>query len=206
MSRPKGDTYYNKVAKNYDKRRKNQEWWGVEQEEMKSLLETLPKGLSVVDIPFGTGRFLEYYKEREYSVSGLDSSLHMINAARDSNGALMDGVDVKTGDAAELPFKDGSFDLLVSTRFLHDIVTFRHAKTILGEFSRVTKKYAIIQLGESTGEGRMPDDDETMRGALSPAGVDKLLKEHGFVAKDRRFVKENKNEDSKIHHILCEKA
>ncbi|MDB0073962.1 hypothetical protein N9F00_05235 [Planktomarina temperata] len=30
--RPKGDTYYKDIASNYEKKRKKQAWWHVEQE------------------------------------------------------------------------------------------------------------------------------------------------------------------------------
>ena len=49
------------------------------------------------------------------------------------------------GDATKLPYKAQSFDLLVCFRFLPWIVSFGDLKIILNEFSRVCKKYAIIE-------------------------------------------------------------
>ncbi|PCD75929.1 class I SAM-dependent methyltransferase, partial [Pseudothioclava arenosa] len=107
---PKGDTYYNKRARNYEARRLKQEWWHVEQDEMKSLLETLPRGLKVVDIPFGTGRFVPFYDELGYQVHGLDASGDMLVAARESLGALYEKCSCTIGSAADLPYEDGAFD------------------------------------------------------------------------------------------------
>lgn len=202
---PKGDTYYKGRAQNYEKRRLKQGWWHVEQREMKSLLESLPRGLKVVDIPFGTGRFVPYYDELGYKISGLDASADMIGAAKELLGPLYDKCACTVGDAMDLPYKDGAFDLVVSTRFLRDIVTFGMAKTMLSEMARVTSKYAIIQLGNDFKGGRMPEDDEVMGGNLSKAGIDKLLKGYGLKVMDRRLVL-SEPEVGELYHILCEKT
>lgn len=203
MQRPKGDTYYNERADNYEKRRKKQGWWHVEQEHMQALLDMLPRGLSVVDIPFGTGRFVPYYAERGYKISGLDSSGHMIDAARRALGNLFDDCHCSIGDAARLPFEDEKFDLLVSTRFLRDIVTFDVAKRALAEFSRVTKKYAIIQLGQNAHGDTPLTDADVMAGKMSEEKVTRLLADNKFQIMERRLVKDD--EEGLIHHILCEK-
>lgn len=201
---PKGDSYYKGRAQNYNKKRLKQEWWHVEQKEMEELLASLPRNLSVVDIPFGTGRFVPFYDKFGYTISGLDSSSAMIEAARASLGALYDKCSCTVGDAMDLPYKDGAFDLVVSTRFLRDIVTFGMAKKMLAEMARVTSKYAIIQLGNDFKTGRTPNDDEVMGGCFSKAGIDKLLKDNGLKAMERRLVL-SEPEIGEIYHILCEK-
>lgn len=203
----KGDTYYGKVAQNYETRRRKQSWWGVEQDEMQSLLTNLPEGLSVLDVPFGTGRFVPFYKKRGYKVTGLDASHEMIEQAKELLGEAFDGVETNTGSAMDLPFKDGSFDLMVSTRFLRDIITYRDARAALMEFGRVTRRYAIIQLGNSIdGTSAVVADDEPMGSRLSAAAVDDLLAVSGFRVLDRRRVKHDPDENSEIHHVLCEKV
>ncbi len=205
-TKPKGDIYYNKRAETYDKRRVKQPWWHVEQAEMKSLLESLPRDLKVVDVPFGTGRFVPFYDELGYNISGLDSSGHMISAAQTALGPLFAKCRCVVGDAAHLPFETGEFDLVVSTRFLRDIVTFGPAKAMLAEFARVTSKYAIIQLGQAGGTATIPADDEVMGGRLNKHGIDKLLKSCGLKAIDRRLVKPDEEGQGDIFHILCEKV
>ncbi len=200
----KGDSYYKGRAQNYNKKRLKQEWWHVEQKEMESLLETLPRNLSVVDIPFGTGRFVPFYDKFGYKIAGLDASADMITAAREALGALYDKCSCTVGDAMDLPYKDGAFDLVVSTRFLRDIVSFGMAKQMLSEMARVTSKYAIIQLGNDFKTGRTPDDDEVMGGNFSKAGITTLLKDHGLKVTDRRLVL-SEPEIGEIYHVLCEK-
>ena len=205
LKKPKGDSYYNNRAANYDKRRSRQEWWHVEQREMKSLLDGLPQDMNVVDIPFGTGRFVPYYDELSHTVFGLDASNEMLAAAKKSLGVLFDKCTCVTGTAAKLPFADGQFDLLVSTRFLRDIVVFADAQAMLAEFARVTSKYAIIQLGEHPDTHRRPDDNEVMGSVMSRTAVTRMLSGVGLKVIDRRLVKTN-DDGGEIYHILCEKS
>jgi len=202
----KGDSYYGKVAANYEKRRSKQGWWQVEQKEMKALLDSLPRGLSVVDIPFGTGRFVPYYIERSYEIHGLDASIEMLNTASSLLGEQFKECSVLTGSAMELPYSDNQFDLVVSTRFLRDIIVSDDAKKTLKEFARITKKYAIIQLGQSTESRSKPIDPGVVLGSrLSEAGNKKLLKDSGFMIVDKRLVKSDPEINSDIFHFLCEK-
>ena len=204
--RPKGDTYYKDIASNYEKKRKKQAWWHVEQEQMAQLLDQLPDGMSVVDIPFGTGRFVPMYRKKGFKISGLDASEDMISTAQKTLGSDFDGIDARVGDAASLPFKDKEFDLLVSTRFLRDIVVFSVAKEILREFARVTKKYAIIQLGHNRKKGFTPHENSPMGGWLSEKELTKLLNGYGFEVVEKRLVLEHNEEGTDIYHILCKMA
>ena len=204
--RPKGDTYYKDIASNYEKKRMKQAWWHVEQEQMAQLLDQLPDGMSVVDIPFGTGRFVPMYRKKGFKIAGLDASEDMILTAQNILGSDFDGIDTRVGDAASLPFKDKEFDLLVSTRFLRDIVTFSVAKEILREFARITKKYAIIQLGHNRKTGFVPDENSPMGGWLSEKDLTKLLNSYGFEVVEKRLVLERDEEESDIYHILCKMA
>ncbi len=203
----KGDSYYGRVAQNYEKRRKKQGWWDVEQDEMKALLETLPKKLSVVDIPFGTGRFVPFYLERGFDVHGLDASDEMLKAASESLGGDFKKCTVSTGSAMELPFSDGQFDLLVSTRFLRDIIVAKDAIAALHEFARVTKKHAIIQLGEHTSpEGAELDPEHVLGSRLSEKANIEMLSKAGFEIVEKRLVKSDPSESSVIYHFLLKKV
>ena len=202
----KGDSYYGRKARNYEVRRTKQAWWHVEQEEMQSLLDNLPRALRVLDVPFGTGRFVEMYLDRGHQVHGLDASEAMIAQAGEILGDTINRCTTKVGSAMELPYEDGEFDLVVSTRFLRDIIVFRDAKKALKEYARVTSKYAIIQLGETTlSKGKTPLANDAMGSNLTEKQIDNLLKASGFKAVERRLVKDDPDENSKIFHILCEK-
>ncbi len=203
--KPKGDRYYDDVAFRYERKRLRQEWWHIEQREMRDLLDGLPRGLKVVDIPFGTGRFVPYYLEFGYKVHGLDASRDMLAAAHRALGEDYAKCTCVTGDAAALPYRKGQFDLLVSTRFLRDIVLFADAKRMLAEMARVTRKFAIIQLGHDPNGHRMPADDEVMGSLMGRAEVDALLAGNGLEVTDRRLVK-TMEDGGEIHHVLCRKV
>lgn len=204
--KPKGDKYYGRVAEIYNQKRQRQKWWHVEHEEMRSLLATLPKGLSVVDIPFGTGRFVPLYHDRGHKISGLEISGHMVAAAQKDLGEQFKGCDVRIGSALDLPFEDDSFDLIVSTRFLSNIITYGEASKALKEFSRVTRKYGIIQLGHNIGKTSKPALDQTMDTIMSKSAVDRMLREFGFKVMERRLVLQGPAEGGEMHHILCQKS
>lgn len=174
---------------------------------MEELLATLPKGLSVVDVPFGTGRFVPDYLENGYSIHGLDVSDEMLKAAENALGDSFANCTVATGSAMDLPYKDGEFDLLVSTRFLRDIIVARDAQKALSEFARVTKKYAVIQLGENTTEaGEAVDPNFVLGSRLSAAGNTTLLAEVGLKIVEKRLVMSDPDNNSTIYHFLCEKG
>jgi ubiquinone/menaquinone biosynthesis C-methylase UbiE len=205
----KGDSYYGNVAANYQIRRAKQSWWQVEQTEMKGLLHALPKGLSVLDVPFGTGRFAPLYMRRKFEVYGVDVSSDMLLAAKDTLGETFDACKTTTGSATDLPYRDESFDLVVSVRFLRDIIVKSDAETALSEFARVTKKYAILQLGQSISKGinlSALDDDIPLLSQLDALGNKQLLAKHGFKIVDSKRVKSDPADNSEIYHFLCEKA
>lgn len=203
----KGDSYYGKVAENYEFRRSKQAWWSVEHTEMADLLRTLPRGLSVLDVPFGTGRYVPLYLEQGFKVCGLDASEAMLAQAARQLGPDFKACKTVTGTATALPYEDGAFDLVVSTRFLRDIISFADAKKALAEFGRVTRKYAIIQLGQSTAEQAVtPVRDEAMGSKLSARQNRRLLASAGFRVIDRRLVKEDPDAQSEIYHFLCKKV
>lgn len=206
MKKVKGDRYYGKTARDYEVVRKKQPWWSVEQREMQTLLDQLPSDLKVVDIPFGTGRFVAYYLARNYEVHGLDASQAMLETARSTLGDAYTQCQTTTGFSTDLPFDDGQFDLLVSTRFLRDIILFRDVKKTMAEFARVTRRFAIIQLGVRLQEPfEVPPDDEKMGSRMSEEQTNAFLAEYGFGVKDHRFVKGVRDGSSEIRHILCEK-
>ena len=205
INRAKGDRYYGKKARRYEIRRKKQDWWTVEQTEMQSLLHGLHNGLNVVDIPFGTGRFVPYYLEKNFRVSGLDASKDMLATAADILGDDYAKCSAIVGSAMSLPYEDNEFDLLVSTRFLRDIIPFADAKCALAEFVRVTKSTLVLQIGEAISGGRVPEGGETWHSSMSGEMNERLLAEFGLEIVEKRLVKSDPEENSNIHHALCRK-
>jgi ubiquinone/menaquinone biosynthesis C-methylase UbiE len=82
-------------------------------------LELAPAGPGdrVLDVGCGTGAHLAGYRERGADCTGLDLSPAMLEVAR----RRLPGADLRIGDATDLPFDDGSFDLVLATLFLHEL-------------------------------------------------------------------------------------
>ncbi|NNL72909.1 MAG: class I SAM-dependent methyltransferase [Silicimonas sp.] len=200
----KGDSYYGKAAASYEKRRTQQGWWHEEHQQLENCLADLPRSLDVLDVPFGTGRFMPIYAARQDRVHGLDSSADMLSEATRLRGDEMNGCTTHVGSAMSLPFEDNSFDLLVSVRFLSEIITFADARKALADFARVTRSFAVLQLCETNdGQGQTPAEDAAMRDLMERADVDALLIDHGFNPIERFLVREDAEGVSRVHHILC---
>ena len=98
---------------------------------------------NVIDMPCGTGRIFPLFISNKISFTGSDISREMMEMARDRFGksGLLNGM-VRC-DAEFLPFRDRSFDSVVSIRFMfHVPKEVRH--NILKEMARISKGWLII--------------------------------------------------------------
>lgn len=86
----------------------------------------------VLDVGCGEGRFCRMLKQNGVNVTGIDPTPKLISAARarDVGGAYLEA------PAEKLPFRDGSFDLVISYLTLIDIPDIQAA---IHEMSRVLK-------------------------------------------------------------------
>lgn len=144
------DRYYKETANSYLEKRVNSEQWKKEESIVQNLLEEMPNGLSVLDVPFGTGRFVHLYLEKDMIIYGLDISKDMLNVARNNLGEVYDNLcNVRVGSADNLPYGNNSFDLIVCCRFFHHI-DYLIAKKVLSEFYRVIKPTSKIAINIRT--------------------------------------------------------
>ncbi|HEY0733311.1 MAG TPA: class I SAM-dependent methyltransferase [Herpetosiphonaceae bacterium] len=80
----------------------------------------LDPGQSVVDVAAGTGRIAAYLASRGLNVTAVDLTPNMLQQAQ--NRAATSGLDnirFVEANGRMLPFADGSFDAVMSIRFLH---------------------------------------------------------------------------------------
>ena len=111
------DKYDIEVANSYDLDRKEEEHWTLENE----YVQNRYKNKSIVrllDMPVGTGRFLQYYQNVN-EIIGIDISEHMLSEAEKKINPLMKNITLLKGDAFNLNFKDNYFDDIVCFRLLH---------------------------------------------------------------------------------------
>jgi ubiquinone/menaquinone biosynthesis C-methylase UbiE len=73
---------------------------------------------------------------QDEDLSGNSAQRTIANA---QTAGVADRVDVKTGDASEMPFPDGSFDVILSTMALHNIYDAKQRERAVREVARVLK-------------------------------------------------------------------
>lgn len=144
--------YTGNRAFGYDRERLGGEKWEREQEVMRRLLSQLSSGSTVVDIPVGTCRFVEFYKTYGLQVTGMDISEDMLaSAAAKARACAMD-LRLRKGDIRSIDAPDGAFDTVVCVRFLNwvdaeglsrafsELVRVAHRRLIVGVRTSVPRE------------------------------------------------------------------
>lgn len=140
--------YQGKTAAQYDRKRSKRKKWKREISAIRTLAARFEPGTSILDIPVGTGRFLEFYNGGTHTVYGIDVSRDMLHQARAKALALCennnrDHVYLVMGEAEHIPMRDKSIDYVVCIRMLN-WVSKPIFKDIIREFRRVARKGIII--------------------------------------------------------------
>jgi ubiquinone/menaquinone biosynthesis C-methylase UbiE len=134
------ERYYGDRAHSYEEMRKSTSNWIREDEIMSELLAGLRPASLLLDVPVGTGRFLELYRKRGLKAVGVDASTAMLSHARDAGGH---SAELKQADIRTLPFTREHFDVAVCIRFLN-WVAWDDVEKAMSELLRVTRKYVIF--------------------------------------------------------------
>ena len=104
----KADKYYGSAARNYDKARINDGTWTAEN----ALIEKLVTEGPVLDVPFGTGRYVPIYEKKGLKYLGIDISVDMLKQAKNKYPSA----NCRVGSAFNLPT---GFKTVVCTRLLN---------------------------------------------------------------------------------------
>lgn len=91
-------------------------------------------GTRVLEVGCGTGTNLGLFSAAGCRVSGIDLSPSMIGIAKEKLGKE---ADLRLGDASDMPFSNGSFDLVVAFLTLHEMPT-EVRNPVIREMTRVT--------------------------------------------------------------------
>ena len=94
------------------------------------------QGMNVLDVGCGTGSDLKLYHQAGCNVHGVDLSPAMLKVARRKFGK---SADLQLCDAADMPFEDEFFDLVLSTYTLHEM-HYDHRSVVIREMIRVLKR------------------------------------------------------------------
>lgn len=100
----------------------------------------LAEDASVLDVGCGKGFMLHDFKELmpRLTVAGLDISSYAIDHAIDTVRPFL-----RVGNAKELPYGDGSFDLVISINTVHNL-RLAECEQALREIQRVSRRLAFV--------------------------------------------------------------
>ncbi len=92
-------------------------------------------GMRVLDIGCGTGNLLALYAEADCEVYGIDASPAMLGQARRRLG---DEAHLELGEGTDLPYPDGTFDVVLVTSVLHELSP-EHRCAVVEEAARMVR-------------------------------------------------------------------
>ncbi len=115
------------------------------------LVAELPQNAEVLDVGTGPGVLLVELARRraDLRLVGVDLSADMVAAATRNIAEFADRASARVGDVVELPFDDGSFDVVVSSLSMHH---WDHPDAAVPELARVLRaggRLYIYDLGHA---------------------------------------------------------
>lgn len=141
-----GEFYAGSTVADYDRKRRTRGSWRAEQAALDDFLRkiALPTGSPVLDVPVGTGRFLDSYARCGFQVTGIDISPDMVAMSKRRAAALgLHSAAFMIGDATRLQLADQSVDLAVSVRFLNHL-ELDTVRSVIAELARVARHFLIV--------------------------------------------------------------
>ncbi|MEB1809746.1 MAG: class I SAM-dependent methyltransferase [Bacillaceae bacterium] len=99
-------------------------------------------GEKALDLGCGTGIYSYWLNEQGLAVTGIDISSGMLNVAKSKPGAQ--NIEFLQGDIEHLPFKDETFDLIISNIVLEFT---ENPKEVIKEAMRVLKRGGRLVIG-----------------------------------------------------------
>src|SRR2546428_5046742 len=144
MVRTKADirATYDRIAESFAARRR--EPWP----EVRSALESLPRGSRVRDLGAGQGRHTTSLAGRGHHAVALDFSRRLLSIGRgdERRKGVAVRIDWVGGEATKLPFRDASFDASLCIAVLHHLPLESDRIAALTELRRVLRRRATVFL------------------------------------------------------------
>lgn len=164
------DHYRGAAPLDYEESRRHKPEWPVEQ----ALIEEMVADGPVLDVPLGTGRYLDIYQAKGLRCVGLDISPEMIAQAK----LRQPDLDAVVGTVFDLPFPDASFGTVVCSRLLNWFYPADMARAV-SELKRVGRTVVVsIRTGMEGEHGNYTHDLSTFYRAIG-----------GHYIEDRRLIR-----------------
>lgn len=109
---------------------------------LKDALAGAEEPKQILDVATGTGQMLPVFRDTGAMVVASDLTAAMLAEAR-RHGTSDDGVAYCVGNAFSLPYADGQFDIVASSRFLH-LFDLASQQLLLKEMARVMKPGGLL--------------------------------------------------------------
>lgn len=153
---PAMNKYVGLRATRYDEKRTQKAATQRDQATVENYLAKMEPGASVLDIPAGTGRFIEFCIAHGLVYTGVDISQDMLEVARSKIPVGVTNADLQVADARSLPFPDDKFDYAIVVKFIKWLPTIEILTDALREIGRVTRKEALVQITVSQQQAHVP--------------------------------------------------
>lgn len=117
-----------------------------EQRAVISIVEMLPKGVSIADCPCGNGRWWSVLARRANHIIAIDISQGMLKLAKDEIKNFDIEIEVREDNAECLHLEDDSVDYIFSHALTKHLPIPTQYK-VLAEFSRISRRGVICSFG-----------------------------------------------------------
>lgn len=119
---------YNSTSQFYDSR-----YQEIQEQKFQAVLKEIEDFDRLIDLGCGTGMFLERLAPNNELTLGVDFSIDMLNRAKER---LAEFSKLVLADIDNLPFRENSFDLVVSITLLQNMP---HPERTISEIARITE-------------------------------------------------------------------
>ena len=128
-------------------------YWRFHRDQFLELLP--PPGRRALDLGCGEGRLSRDLKALGYSMVGIDASQTMLAAAAEADP----GLETHLADAADMPFADQSFDLVIAFMSLQDVDDLEGAIREAGRVLEPGGRFCVAVVHPMSSAGRFEGDD-----------------------------------------------
>ncbi|KXB00604.1 hypothetical protein AKJ42_00055 [candidate division MSBL1 archaeon SCGC-AAA261C02] len=152
----------------------NERYRKIQRKKFQAVRNHLQGADRVLDVGCGTGLFLNEFSKISGRVVGVDFSLGMLRKTEKTNG-----ISLVCADADKLPFRDESFNVVISLTLLQNMPDPQHTVREMGRvvvedglvlLTTLEKKHSISQLEEWVSSanlkpmriGRIPDSEDIL--------------------------------------------